>query len=75
MQYMRPRLLLIKDESNNMAGTDVRKVEIITTYFKKMFAPDGYDVEMKVYPPTKMDSPLTGEEVYAATKKLKNGEC
>ena len=57
-----------------MAGTDERKVEIITTYFKKMFALVGYDVEMKVYMPTKMETPFTGEEVFVAAKKLKKGK-
>ena len=74
MQYTKPRTLQIKDEYNNMAGTDERKVQIITAYFKKMFAPEGYNVEMKVYPPIKMDVPFTGEEVQGAAKKLKNGK-
>ena len=74
IQYKKPRPLQIKDENNYVAGTDERKVEIITNYFKKMFAPEGYDTKMKEYPPTKMDTPFTGEEVHGAAKKLKNGK-
>ena len=74
MQYKKPRPLKIKDEENKMAGTDERKAEIITIYFKKMFAPDGYNIQLKEYPPTRMSIPFTGEEVQGAAKRLKNGK-
>ena len=74
MQYKKPRPLKIKDRENKMAGTDERKAEIITDYFKKMFAPDGYNIQLKEYPPTRMRIPFTGEEVHRAAKRLKNGK-
>ena len=74
MQYKKPRPLQIKDENNKMAGTDERKAEVITNYFKRMFAPDGYNIQIKEYRPTKMTIPFTGEEVNRAAKRLKNGK-
>ena len=74
MQYTKPRPLQIKDEKNVMAGTDVRKAEIITKYFQRMFDPEGSDRTIPSYPPTKMTSPFTGAEIQGAAKKLKNGK-
>ena len=61
MQYKKPNPLQIKDENNMMAGSEERKAELITSYFKKMFAPDGNVSTVKEYPPTKMDIPFSGE--------------
>ena len=49
-----------------MAGSEERKAELITSYFKKMF-------EQIEYPPTKMDIPFSGE-VHKAANRLKNGK-
>ena len=74
MQYKKPNPLQIKDENNMMAGSEERKAELITSYFKKMFAPDGNVSTVKEYPPTKMDIPFSGEEVHKAANRLKNGK-
>ena len=74
IQYKRRKSLQIKDEEKQMAGTEEKQAELITKYFKKMFAPDNYNDEIKVYPPTEMLIPFTGEEVQTAAKNLKNGK-
>ena len=74
MQYKKPNPLQIKDKNNMMAGSKERKAELITSYFKKMFAPDGNVSTVKEYLPTKMDIPFNGEEVHKAANRLKNGK-
>ena len=71
IQYKRPKPLQIKDEKKQMADTEEKQVELITKYFKKMFAGDNYNDEIKDYPPTEMFIPFTGEEVQTAAKNLK----
>ena len=74
MQYRKPNPLQIKDVNNMMAGTEEKRVELITTYFKKMFTTENGDNTVKEYPPTKMNIPFNGEEVQGAAKRLKNGK-
>ena len=57
-----------------MASTEQKLVEIITKYFKKMFAPEDNKQNIKIYPPIEMNKPFTGEEIQKAARNLKNGK-
>ena len=74
MQYRKPKILQIKDENNQMAGTEEKQVQLITKYFNKMFDPNDTEYKVKEYPPAEMYDPFTGEEVQDVAKTLKNGK-
>ena len=74
MQPKRPKELYVKDENNQMASTEEKQAQLITNYFKNMFAPPNTEHNIKLYPPTEMQIPFTGDEICQAAKSLKNGK-
>ena len=43
-------------------------------YFKKILAPEGKESNILEFPPQKMVTPFTADEIAKAAKKLKNGK-
>ena len=57
--------LQIKDNDKLLITGEQEQAELITKYFEKLLTPDK-DEQVKRYPPTKMESPFTSEEVIKA---------
>ena len=67
--------IYVKDNNGKMVGSDEKNTELITEYFKEMFAPTNKQFEIKTYEPRKMTIPFTGEEIRKASKGIKNGKA
>ena len=63
--------LCIKDEDGKVAGSDEKRIKIITDYFKEMLAPENAET-CKEYKPTEMINPFTEEETRKAAQSLRN---
>ena len=63
--------LQIKDKDKLLVTGEQEQAELITKYFENLLAPDK-DEQVKRYPPTKMETPFTAEEVTKACSGMQN---
>ena len=66
--------LQIKDKDKLLVIGEQEQAELITKYFENLLAPDK-DEQVKRYPPTKMETPFTAEEVTKACSGTQNGKA
>ena len=66
--------LVVEDKNKKIAATEEEQVKIVSEYFKKMLAPEGKESNILEFPPHKMVTPFTADEITKAAKKLKNGK-
>ena len=66
--------LQIKDKDKLLVTGEQEQAELITKYFENILAPDK-DKQVKRYPPTKMETPFTAEEVTKACIGTQNGKA
>ena len=66
--------LQIKDKDILLVTGEQEQAELITKYFENLLAPDK-DEQVKRYPPTKMETPFTAEEVTKACSGTQNGKA
>ena len=65
---------MVEDKNKKIASTEEEQVKIVSEYFKKMLAPEGKESNILEFPPHKMVTPFTADEIAKAAKKLKNGK-
>ena len=66
--------LVVEDKNKKITATEEEQVKIVSEYFKKMLAPEGKESNILEFPPHKMVTPFTADEITKAAKKLKNGK-
>ena len=66
--------LVVEDKNKKIAATEEEQVKIVPEYFKKMLAPEGKESNILEFPPHKMVTPFTADEIAKAAKKLKDGK-
>ena len=64
--------LTVKNENGEVATTEEQQIEIVTSYFKRMLAPEGKEIPS--YKPTKLRRPFTAEEIRKIAHRMKNGK-
>ena len=66
--------LVVEDKYKKIAATEEEQVKIVSVYFKKMLASGEKESNILEFPPHKMVTLCTADEITKAAIKLKNGK-
>ena len=66
--------LQLKDKDKLLVTGEQEQAELVTIYFEKLLAPNK-DEQVKRYPPSKMETPFTAEEIKKVCSGMKNGKA